>query len=86
VNSTVTYVPETALNSWMYLALTHFYANDKLTYAATAKKDFTVDYTIAELEQPLDPAKFDRIHRSTIVNLEYVQELHSWFPIGCRCA
>jgi DNA-binding LytR/AlgR family response regulator len=59
--------------------VTHFYANDKLTYAAIPKKDYTVDYTIAELESALDPAKFVRIHRSTIVNLEYVKELHSWF-------
>ena len=59
--------------------ITHFYANEKLTYAATDKKHFAIDYTIAELEENLDPAKFIRIHRSTIVNLEYVKELHSWF-------
>lgn len=59
--------------------VTHFFANEKLTYAATARKDFAVDYTIAELEESLDPAKFIRIHRSTIVNLDYVKELHSWF-------
>jgi DNA-binding LytR/AlgR family response regulator len=27
----------------------------------------------------LDPANFVRIHRSTIVALKNVQELHSWF-------
>ncbi len=59
--------------------ITHFYANEKLTYASTPQKDFAVDYTIAELEESLDPAKFVRIHRSTIVNLDYVKELHSWF-------
>lgn len=59
--------------------VTHFFANEKLTYAATEHKDFAVDYTIAELEESLDPARFIRIHRSTIVNLEYVKELHSWF-------
>ncbi|HLH04723.1 MAG TPA: LytTR family DNA-binding domain-containing protein [Bryobacteraceae bacterium] len=59
--------------------VTHFYANDKLTYAATPKKDFVVDYTIAQLEALLDPARFVRIHRSTIANLDYVQELYSWF-------
>ncbi len=52
--------------------VTHFFANDKLTFAATAKKDFVVDYTIAELESAVDPARFFRIHRSTVVNLEYV--------------
>lgn len=59
--------------------VTHFYANDKLTYASTPKKDYVVDYTIAELEETLAPEKFVRIHRSTIVNLEYVRELYTWF-------
>lgn len=59
--------------------VTHFYANEKLTYASTPKKDFVVDYTVAELEAALDPAKFVRIHRSTIVNLEFVREMYSWF-------
>ncbi len=59
--------------------ISHFFANEKLTYAATAQKDFAIDYTIAELEESLDPAKFVRIHRSTIVNLDFVKELHSWF-------
>ena len=59
--------------------VTHFYANEKLTYAATPKKDFVVDYTITELEEMLDPAKFVRVHRATIANLDYVRELYSWF-------
>lgn len=59
--------------------VTHFYANEKLTYASTPKKDFVVDYTIAELEQSLDPSKFVRIHRSTIVNIDSVKELYAWF-------
>lgn len=59
--------------------VTHFYANEKLTYASTPKKDFVVDYTVAELEAALDPAKFVRIHRSTIVNLDFVREMYSWF-------
>jgi two-component system LytT family response regulator len=59
--------------------VTHFYASDKLTYASTPKKDFVLDLTIAELETRLDPERFVRIHRSTIVNLDFVKELHSWF-------
>jgi two-component system, LytTR family, response regulator len=59
--------------------VTHFYANDKLTYAATPKKDYVIDRTISELEEALDSDRFIRIHRSTIVNLEFVKELHSWF-------
>jgi two-component system, LytTR family, response regulator len=59
--------------------VTHFYANEKLTYASTPKRDYAIDYTISELDESLNPAKFVRIHRSTIVNLDYVQELYSWF-------
>jgi two-component system LytT family response regulator len=59
--------------------VTHFYASDKLTYASTPKKDFVLDLTIAELETKLDPDRFVRIHRSTIVNLDFVKELHAWF-------
>jgi two-component system, LytTR family, response regulator len=59
--------------------VTHFFASDKLTFAATPAKNYAVDYTIQELEQKLDPAKFVRVHRATLVNLAHVQELHSWF-------
>lgn len=59
--------------------ITHFYAEDKLTYAATGEKNWAVDRTIAELEEKLDPLRFIRVHRSTIVNLEYVDELYNWF-------
>jgi len=31
------------------------------------------------LETRLDPKKFLRIHRSTIVNIERIKELHPWF-------
>ena len=59
--------------------ITHFFAEDKLTYAATPEKNWVVDRTIAELEEKLDPSRFVRVHRSTIVNLEYVDELYNWF-------
>jgi two-component system LytT family response regulator len=62
--------------------VTHFFASDKLTFAATAAKNFAVDYTIQELEQKLDPGKFVRLHRATLVNVAHVQELHSWFAGG----
>ena len=62
--------------------VTHFYSEDKLTFAATAGKAFVVDPSIVELEAKLDPEKWFRIHRSTLVQLEYVQEVHGW--IGNR--
>jgi two-component system LytT family response regulator len=62
--------------------ITHFYAKDKLTYAATSAKDYVIDATISELETKLDPALFLRIHRSTLLNLNYVEEVSSWFGGG----
>jgi two-component system LytT family response regulator len=38
--------------------------------------------TMANLEGKLDPEKFLRIHRSTLVNLRYVKEIHPWFGDG----
>jgi two-component system LytT family response regulator len=62
--------------------VTHFYAKDKLTYAATPAKDYAIDATISELEAKLDPALFLRIHRATLLNLNYVEEVSSWFGGG----
>jgi two-component system LytT family response regulator len=57
--------------------VTHFYAEDKLTYAVVEGKSYCVDHTISGLEQTLDPRKFFRIHRSTIVNLAWINEVAS---------
>ncbi|HLH07101.1 MAG TPA: LytTR family DNA-binding domain-containing protein [Terriglobales bacterium] len=55
--------------------ITHFYAEDKLTYAAAEGKSYCVDFAIADLELKLDPNKFLRIHRSTIVNVSWIKEV-----------
>jgi two-component system LytT family response regulator len=57
--------------------VTHFYAEDKLTYAASEGKAYCVDYAITDLEKKLDPKKFIRIHRSTVVNLAWIKEVAS---------
>jgi DNA-binding LytR/AlgR family response regulator len=36
-----------------------------------------VDRAIADLEKELDPRNFFRIHRSTVVNLAWIQEVAS---------
>ncbi len=59
--------------------VTHFLAEDKLTYAVTPEKRYAVDYSVAELEARLDPSRFVRVHRSTLVNLDWVRELSTWF-------
>jgi two-component system, LytTR family, response regulator len=60
-------------------AVTHFLAQDKLTYALVAGHRHCVDQTVAELEQRLDPSKFLRVHRSALVNIDWIQEVDSWF-------
>jgi two-component system LytT family response regulator len=60
-------------------AVTHFLAQDKLTYALVAGRMHCVDQTITELERRLDPAKFLRVHRSALVNVDWIHEVNSWF-------
>jgi len=55
--------------------VTHFFSRDKLTFAAIGGQDHVVDGALAELETRLDPRRFVRIHRSTIVNVGFVLEL-----------
>jgi len=56
--------------------ITHFVARDKLTFAVVGGREHIVDPTLAQLEQRLDSRRFIRIHRSTIVNAAFVQELY----------
>lgn len=57
--------------------VSHFYAEERLTYAAADGKTFCVDHSIAELEKKLDPKKFFRIHRSSVVSLPWIKEVTS---------
>jgi two-component system, LytTR family, response regulator len=62
--------------------VTHVFARDRGTYAATAAREHLLDVTLADLERKLDPARFLRIHRATLVNVRWIGELHS--DIGGR--
>ena len=55
--------------------ISHFSAKDKLTFAVVGGREHVIDYTLGELEERLDPRRFVRIHRGTIANLAFVQEL-----------
>ncbi|HET9215634.1 MAG TPA: LytTR family DNA-binding domain-containing protein [Terriglobia bacterium] len=59
--------------------ITHFFAKDKLTFAVQSGKEHAVDLSISELEQRLPPKEWVRIHRSTLLNIIAVKEVHSWF-------
>lgn len=60
--------------------ITHFFAQDKLTYAVAGGRRYCVDASIAELETKLDPQRFVRIHRSTLVSVDWVQEVDARVP------
>jgi two-component system LytT family response regulator len=57
----------------------YFFAQDKLTYAATDGKNYVVDHTVSDLESRLDPRRFCRIHRACLLNLSWAKEVDSWF-------
>src|SRR5262245_24509903 len=59
--------------------VSHFYAEDRLTYAAADGRTYCVDHTIADLEHRLNPRQFIRIHRGTLVNLKWVKEIAHTF-------
>lgn len=48
------------------------------------KKSHLIREAMSTLEGQLNPQQFFRIHRSTIVNVERVRELHSLFHGDCR--
>jgi two-component system, LytTR family, response regulator len=54
-------------------------AEDYYVRLHVGRKGHLLRETMAELESKLDPAKFLRIHRSTIVNIEKIRELQQHF-------
>ena len=62
--------------------ISHFVARDKLTYAVVNGREHSVDHTISELERKLDPAKFLRIHRAILLNLDWVRQANVSFTGG----
>jgi two-component system LytT family response regulator len=60
-------------------SVTHFVAQEKLTYAVVDGRNHSVDHTIADLERKLDPKRFVRIHRSILLNLDWVEQVDSRF-------
>ena len=62
--------------------VTHFFSKDKLTFAVAQGRDHVIDYSLSQLEERLDARRFVRIHRATIVNTAFVQELDAWIDGG----
>ncbi len=45
----------------------------------TINQEYTVSEALVVLEKKLNPSKFLRVHRSFIVNLDYIVEIEPWF-------
>ena len=54
-------------------------AEGKYVRLHAARESYLLREAIGSLEAQLDPKKFLRIHRSTIVNIDRVRELQPWF-------
>ncbi|MFP5262698.1 MAG: LytR/AlgR family response regulator transcription factor [Blastocatellia bacterium] len=54
-------------------------AEGKYVRLHVGKESHLLRETISSLEAQLDPKRFPRIHRSTIVNIDRIRELQPWF-------
>lgn len=54
-------------------------ASDNYVRLHIGRDTHLVRETMSEIERRLDPARFIRVHRSAIVNLDRVRELQPWF-------
>lgn len=45
----------------------------------TRRGTFTLRATLESMEQKLDPEQFVRVHKSHLVNLDAIREVHPWF-------
>jgi two-component system, LytTR family, response regulator len=54
-------------------------ANGNSVAVHTARGTHTLRATLESLEARLDPAQFARVHRSHVVNIDEIAEIHPWF-------
>jgi two-component system LytT family response regulator len=53
-------------------------AEEKYVNLYTEKDRYLIRETMTNLEQQFDPSKFKRIHRSYIVNIDFIKEMQPW--------
>lgn len=64
--------------------VTHFLAEHRLTFAVSEGKAYCVDHGITLLESILDPKQWLRIHRGSVVNVQWIKEVAP-LPGGSLC-
>ncbi len=58
--------------------IAYFYTSDKITFVMTREgRKYPVDYTLEHLEEMINPAKFFRINRQYILQLDAIQQMHA---------
>ena len=62
--------------------IVHLEASGDYTILTTKNDQYLSSSGIGKLEEKLDPNKFIRIHRSTIINLNYLKEIEKHFNGG----
>lgn len=60
--------------------IAYFFSDGRLNFFKTFdNRKFVVDYTMDELEEMLDPAKYFRISRSFYISVNSVDQIHDYF-------
>lgn len=60
--------------------IAYFFSDGRLNFFKTYdNRKFVVDYTMDELEDMLDPAKYFRISRSFYISVDSVDQIHDYF-------
>lgn len=60
--------------------IAYFFVSNKTTYLMTsAKRKYSLDTPLDELDRSLDPKLFFRINRQMIININAIKEIHTFF-------
>ncbi len=61
-------------------AIAYFFSKDRITFICTQKdKKYSVNHSLDEIEELLDPSLFFRINRQMILHINSVQMVHKYF-------
>ena len=61
------------------LVLIRFYSENKATFLHTSKgNNYILDETLEQVEEHLDPAKFFKVSRKFIVNMDFIKDIISY--------
>ena len=60
--------------------IAHFYSLNKISFAVTRQnKEYIIDFPLDKLMEQLDPDKFFRTNRQTIINIESIVKIEPYF-------